>query len=93
MIENDEEKTKLEEETKKFCEENEFVKCFLTSAKDNININESMDFFLEHIIKRLIDYLKEGNENINNTEFRKSVRLTQDGAVPIEEQREKKKCC
>ena len=93
MIENEEDKTKLEEETKKFCEENEFVQSFLTSAKDNININESIDFFLEHIIKRLLDYLKEGKENINNTEYRKSVRLTQDGAIPVEEQREKKKCC
>ena len=28
MIENEEDKTRLEEETKKFCEENEFVKSF-----------------------------------------------------------------
>lgn len=93
MVESEEEKTKLEDETKQFCDENEFIKFFLTSAKDNININESLDFFLEHIIKRLNDYFKAGKEDINNIEYRKSVRLTQEGAVPIQIQEEKKKCC
>ena len=59
MIENEEEKQKLEEETKNFCEENEFIKSFLTSAKDNINVNESLEFFLDHIIQRLNDYIKQ----------------------------------
>ena len=93
MIENEEEKQKLEEETKNFCEENEFIKSFLTSAKDNINVNESLEFFLDHIIQRLSDYIKQGKEDINNIEYRQSVRLTQNGAVPLEEQDAKKKCC
>jgi small GTP-binding protein len=93
MIENDDDKKKLEEETKTFCDENEFVKSFLTSAKDNINVNESLEFFLDHVIQRLKDYLKEGKEDVNNIEYRKSVRLTQDGAIPLDEQKEKKKCC
>ena len=93
LIENEEEKKKLEEDTKNFCEENEFVKSFLTSAKENINVNESLDFFLEHVIHRLTDYLKQGKEDINNMEYRKSVRLTQAGAIPIEEQNAKKSCC
>ena len=93
MIENEEEKQKLEEETKNFCEENEFIKSFLTSAKDNINVNESLEFFLDHIIQRLNDYIKQGKEDINNIEYRQSVRLTQNGAVPLEEQDAKKKCC
>ena len=93
MIENEEEKKKLEEDTKSFCDENEFVKSFLTSAKENININESLDFLLDHVIQRLNDYLNQGKENINSIEYRKSVRLTQNGAIPIEEQKAKKKCC
>ena len=93
MIENEEDKIKFEEETKQFCEENEFVKSYLTSAKENINVNESIDFFLEHILQRLVDYLQEGNENINSTENRESVRLSQNGAIPLREQNEKKKCC
>jgi small GTP-binding protein len=93
LIEDEEEKKKLEEDTKNFCEENEFVKSFLTSAKENINVNESLDFFLEHVIHRLTDYLKQGKEDINNMEYRKSVRLTQAGAIPIEEQNAKKSCC
>ncbi len=93
LIENEEEKAKLEEDTKNFNEENEFVKYFFTSAKDNINVKESLDFFLEHIIQRLNNYLKKGNEDINNIEYRHSIRLTQEGAIPLEEQKAKKKCC
>ena len=69
------------------------MKSFLTSAKENINVNESMSFLLDHIIQRLNDYLKQGNEDKNNIEYRQSVRLSQAGAVPIEEQNAKKKCC
>jgi small GTP-binding protein len=93
MIENEEEKQKLEEETKNFCDENEFVKSYLTSAKENINVNESLDFFLNHVIQRLNDYLNQGKEDVNNMEYRKTVRLSSAGAVPVEEQRAKKKCC
>lgn len=93
IIENEDDKKKIEEETKNFCEENDFINSFLTSAKDNINVNESLEFFLEHITKRLEDYLKQGNEDINNMEYRQSVRISQKGAIPEEEQREKKKCC
>ena len=93
IIEKEDDKKKIEEETKNFCEENDFINSFLTSAKDNINVNESLEFFLEHITKRLEDYLKQGNEDINNMEYRQSVRISQKGAIPEEEQREKKKCC
>jgi small GTP-binding protein len=93
MIENEEDKIKFEEETKQFCEENEFVKSYLTSAKENINVNESLDFFLNHVIQRLNDYLNQGKEDVNNMEYRKTVRLSSAGAVPVEEQRAKKKCC
>ena len=93
MVEDEEKKKEFEEETKNFCDENEFVKSFLTSAKENINVNESMSFLLDHIIQRLNDYLKQGNEDKNNIEYRQSVRLSQAGAVPIEEQNAKKKCC
>ena len=44
-----------------------------------------MSFLLDHIIQRLNDYLKQGNEDKNNIEYRQSVRLSQAGAVPIEE--------
>ena len=93
MVENEEDRQKFEEETKQFCDENDFVKSFLTSAKENTNVNESLDFFLEHIIQRLNDYLKQGKEDINSMEYRHTVRLSQAGAVPIEEQKAKKKCC
>ena len=69
MVEDEEKKKEFEEETKNFCDENEFVKSFLTSAKENINVNESMSFLLDHIIQRLNDYLKQGNEDKNNIEY------------------------
>ena len=97
MIEDDEEKKNLEENTKNFAEENEFINYFLTSAKDNINIQESIDYFLDHILKRIIDYLNqnEGKEDIkvDNLENRQSVRLSKGGAIPQEEQQAKRKCC
>ena len=73
MLKNDDEKKRFEEETNTFCEENEFIKFFLTGAKDNINIKESIEFFTEHIIQRMEDYLKQGKEDINNMEYRQSV--------------------
>jgi Ras-related protein Rab-32 len=93
ILENDDEKKQIEEETKTFCEENEFIKFFLTSAKDDINVKESIDFFTGHIIQRLEDYLKQGNEDINSMEYRQSVRLTQNGIIPEDEQRAKRGCC
>ena len=93
LIENEDNKKELEKETKNFCDENEFVKSFLTSAKENINVNESLSFLLDHIIQRLNDYLKQGKEDKNNIEYRQSVRLSQAGAIPLDEQKEKKKCC
>lgn len=50
----DKEKLKeVEEETKKVCEENDFTKYFLTSVKENINIEESMKFLLMNIVERM----------------------------------------
>ncbi len=93
IIENDEEKKNLEENTKSFGEENEFINYFLTSAKENINIKESITYFLDHIIQRLLNYLNQGKKDINNMENRQSVRISEKGAIPQEEQIAKKKCC
>lgn len=93
LIEEEEKIKKIEEHSKKFYTENEFENCFLCSAKTNINVEESMNFFLEHIIKRLITYLNEGNEDINTIEYRKSIRLSNSGASSKDSELDKKKCC
>lgn len=61
MIDNMEEKSKLEEDAKTLADEKEFMKYFL---KENINVKESLDF-LGHVIQRLNIYLKKGKEDIN----------------------------
>ena len=93
MIEDDEEKKNLEEETKAFGEENEFINYFLTSAKDNINVKESIAYLLDHVIQRLLNYLNQGLKDTNSMEIRQSVRLSKKGEIPQEEQEAKKKCC
>ena len=41
---SDEEKLNDDPELNNFAQENEFINCFRTSAKDGININEAMEF-------------------------------------------------
>ncbi len=61
--------TSLEE----FAKENQFSGCFRTSAKTGLNVNESMEFLIKNIIKRMEDMSSKGNE-VFTTE-RKSVAL------------------
>lgn len=58
---------------KEFSETNGFVGCFRTSAKTALNINESMEFLIKSIIKRMEDMSAKGNEVF--TTDRKSVAL------------------
>ena len=60
-IKSEKEKESLEKETKIFSEENEFDLYGLTSALEDINVQESINSFVEHIINRLNQYLSKGN--------------------------------
>ena len=60
-IKSEKEKENLEKETKTFSEENEFDLYGLTSALEDINVQESINSFVEHIINRLNQYLSKGN--------------------------------
>ena len=79
-------KTEEEKETKIFSQENEFDLYALTSALNDINIKESINSFVEHIIDRLNRYLNKGN----TISDRESIRLKNN--VGIREQK-RKKCC
>lgn len=46
---------------KKVANEHGFIEAFKSSAKTGYNVNESMEFLLREIIKRLEAYEKEGN--------------------------------
>ena len=62
LIEEKEKLDEIEEKTKELSENNEFVKCFLTSVKENINIQETMNFLIENIVERLEIYAQNGGE-------------------------------
>ena len=85
-LKTEEEKESLEKETKIFSQENEFDLYALTSALNDINIKESINSFVEHIIDRLNRYLNKGN----TISDRESIRLKNN--VGIREQK-RKKCC
>ena len=85
-LKTEEEKESLEKETKIFIQENEFDLYALTSALNDINIKESINSFVEHIIDRLNRYLNKGN----TISDRESIRLKNN--VGIREQK-RKKCC
>ena len=59
LIEDDEDKKKIEEKTKEMTKNFGFLKYFLTSAKEGINVDESMKFLLEYIIERMVDFCNE----------------------------------
>ena len=59
LIEDDEDKKKIEEKTKEMAKNFGFLKYFLTSAKEGINVDESMKFLLEYIIERMVDFCNE----------------------------------
>ena len=50
-----------EEEMKEFCEKNKFLRCFKTSAKTGINIDESMNFLISSIIDKMAALTQNGN--------------------------------
>ena len=52
LLEN-EENTDDEEEMKDFCEKHAFLKCFKTSAKTGVNIEEAMNFLISAIIDKM----------------------------------------
>ena len=60
-------------ELQQFAQDNGFCGSFRTSAKTGVNINESMEYLMRTIIKRMEDFQSEGNEVF--TAERKSINL------------------
>ncbi len=86
----EEEKGKIDERAKNICQNYGFLNYFLTSAKEGININESMKFLIEYIIDRMNKFSEE-----NKVEFgqkrKDTVKLKKNVYVVKEEK--KGKCC
>ena len=49
-------------ELQQFAQDNGFCGSFRTSAKTGVNINESMEYLMRTIIKRMEDFESKGNE-------------------------------
>ena len=49
-------------ELEQFAQDNGFCGSFITSAKTGVNINESMEYLMRTIIKRMEDFQSKGNE-------------------------------
>ena len=79
---------------KEFAEKNDFVGAFRASAKAGININESMEFLIKEIIKRMEALASKGNEEVFNSD-RKSVVLDTKKHTDSTAGKQKKKdeCC
>ena len=83
-------------ELKSFSDKNDFIGCFRASAKTGENINESMEFLIKNIIKRMEDMNKndaEGkNEDVFDKNKRTSVRLDNKNHTNLGK-RKKDGCC
>ena len=67
LIKNDEDYLNcIVNESKKLADDKEFIGYYLTSVKENINVEEPIHFLIDNIVDRLDKYNSENNNN-NNT--------------------------
>ena len=88
----DEERINIDKRTKEICENYGFLNYFLTSAKEDINVDESMNFLIEYIIEKLYKFSNE-----NGLEFgqrsKDSLILKKALQNNIIRKKESNKCC
>ena len=80
-----EEFAQTNEEFNNFSKKNKFIGCFRTSAKNGLNVNESMDFFMNRVIINL-------EAKINVFEKRNSIVLDRT-MVNEKKKRKNNGCC
>ena len=68
LIKNDEDYlTHVANQSKKLSENKEYIGYYMTSVKENINVEEPINFLIDNIVDRLEKFSGEGNyNNINN---------------------------
>ena len=89
LIENRENFNKIENDTKKISEDNNFNKYFMTSVKKNINVEESMIFLIEKIIKKLEECASNGNIVFNEQKIKNTIKIDNHR----ERKKENTRCC
>ena len=67
---------RCDEINKTYSQENDFIGCFMSSVKEDKNINEAMDFLIEKIIDRMEKFAQEGNFVFTDQVKRETVKLT-----------------
>ncbi|KAJ3425585.1 ras-related protein rab-32 [Anaeramoeba flamelloides] len=60
---------KTEEEMKQYCNENNFIKCYKTSAKTAFNVQESIEYLSQYILKNGIRHEKILGTRITDEDF------------------------
>ena len=78
LIESREEFERIENETKKISEFNNFEKYFMTSVKQSVNVDEAMTFLIDKIIERLEKHATNGNIIFNEQKQRETIRIRND---------------
>ena len=75
LIEEKKDLDEIEKKTKDLAEQNEFIKCFLTSVKENVNVEETMNYLIGNIIDRLEEYAKNGGDVFSDQRRRSNITL------------------
>ena len=81
LIESREEFERIENETKKISEFNNFEKYFMTSVKQSVNVDEAMTFLIDKIIERLEKHATNGNIIFNEQKQRETIRIRNDSEL------------
>ena len=87
LIENREDFEKIEKETKNISKLHNFEKYFMTSVKQNVNVEEAMTFLIEKIIERLEKYAQNGNIIFKEQKKRGTIKIRSSSSS------NKKYCC
>ena len=90
LIQNEEDKNKIEEKVKEISKNYGFLNYYLTSAKEGVNVDESMKYLLEYIIEKMVNFCNESGLEFGQKR-KDSVRL-KDVRKPIRSA-ENNRCC
>ena len=88
LIRNEDDKVNVDNRTKTICKDYGFLNYFLTSAKEGININESMKFLIEYIIERMNKFSEESGIEFGQKR-KDSVKLIEENLI----RKEENNCC
>ena len=92
MIEDQEEKLDIEQNLKIIANSNNFCGSFLTSAKEDVGVNDTMRFLLETIVDKMEKCEESGQEAFDRRSRNESVMLERESGKK-EGKKEKKGCC